>query len=602
MPRFVPLFVCLFVFWLVIAGSSEAQETTRLRVQPDRLQKAKRAEQQALLKKDAAGLAEAYYLYGRTYIFAGDYRTSQGYFLKSLRLLEPRGDSFELSRLYVRLSENEGRLGRFPDALHYANLSLAVAQRTQLPKALGLAYGVLARAYENKWDQSGPDSRATYAKILFFYHKKGGIYRAMNDTLGIAETSLELGTLLTKVDDSAAIPLLEESLRLTTLLHRNQLRINVMLHLASAYLTFGRAQLAFQTLQEAEKIYTTHKLDEYDTILGLEKEYVRYYQTQGQWEAAFAHLEKQSSLEKNQLMSDREATVARLNVEYETGKKDARLKAQQDQLRLRTENLRTQERLTAATSALFVLAAGMSLVFFRLYRKTRRMSRWNEELVKEQNHRVKNNLQIVSSLLSLQAKRLSDEAARKAVEESQLRVNSMAIIHRRLYDGDKLVSIDLSEFIPELVGDVLNAYGYTNVQTRLDIGPITLAADKAIPLGLILNELTTNACKYAFPYTDMPIFSIQCYQKNNRIKIAVADNGNGWTDARSTHSSKSVAHMLGVSNWGREPVTAPRKVTTQRESFGMQLIRAQTEQLYGTFGFSESQESAGVVFTLEFNA
>lgn len=555
-----------------------------------------------MLKMDAPGLAEAYYLYGKTYLFAGDYRTSQGYFLKSLRLVEPRGDSFELSRLYARLSENEGRLGRFRDALRYANLSLAVAQRMRLPKALGLAYGVLARAYEDAWDRSGPNSQAMYKKILFFYHKKESIYRTLNDTLGIAETSLELGTLLTKVDDPEAVSVLEKALRLVTLLHRDQLLINFTMHLASAYLTFGRPKLAFATLREAERLYTTNKLDEYDTSLSLEKEYVRYYQTQGQWEAAFTHLEKQSRLEKGQLLSDREATIARLNIEYETTKKDARLKAQQNQLRLRTENLRTQQRLTVVTLTLLVVAVGMSFVFFRLYRKTRRMSRWNEELVKEQNHRVKNNLQVVSSLLSLQAKRLSDESARKAVEESQLRVNSMAIIHRRLYDGNKLVKIDLGEFIPELVGDVLKAYGCTNVQTRLDIDTIKLAADKAIPLGLILNELTTNACKYAFPHTDRPMFSIHCHQKNSRIKITVTDNGNGWAEAKSNHSTKSIAHILGASTWAREPVTVNRNATVPKESFGMQLIRAQNEQLHGLFEFSESQESVGVVFTLEFNA
>ncbi|MFD2573579.1 sensor histidine kinase [Spirosoma soli] len=592
---------CLFVLWVFTSGVSIAQQAARLKVQPDRLQKAKEAEQEAIRKKDSVGLAQAYYLYGRTYVFAGDYQASQGYFLKSLQLLEPRGDSFELSRIYVRLSENEGRLGRAADALRYAKLSLAVAQRLRSPKALGLAYGVMAGIYENKWNGQVRNGSAVYDSILYYYHKRAAIYRSLNDTLGVAEANLQLGTLFTKAKDVRAIPYLEKSLHLMELIHRENLKPNVLMHLASAYLVFGKHQLGFQTLQKAGQLYNQNKLDEYDTALSLENEYVLYYQTTGHWREAFEHLKKMNALEKGEWLSDREATIARLNVEYETQKKEALLNAQKSELALRDENLRTQQRFTMATSALLVMTAGMSLVFFRLNRKNQRISRQNQELVKEQNHRVKNNLQVVSSLLSLQSKRLTDEAAKKAVEESRLRVQSMAILHQRLYDGDRLAQVHLEEFIQELVEGVLKAYGFPSVDTRLEIDDITLPADKAVPLGLILNELTTNACKYAFPTTQHPSYLIGCRQEKHTIHLNVTDNGPG---LEGPGLEGPGLEGPGLESSGRTDArlegkgqSSDRWDVIRKDSFGMQLIRAQVIQLHGTYQFASNK---GTVFTLTF--
>ncbi|MFD2936407.1 sensor histidine kinase [Spirosoma flavum] len=216
----------------------------------------------------------------------------------------------------------------------------------------------------------------------------------------------------------------------------------------------------------------------------------------------------------------------------------------------------------------------MSIVFFRLYRKNQCIGATNAELVKEQNHRVKNNLQIVSSLLSLQANRLTDESAKNAVAEGQLRVEAMAILHRQLYDGDQLAMINPAEFIPELVDMVLQTFGYTHVRLVYDIDAFVLPADSALPVSLILNELTTNACKYAFPDHPDPVFHVSCRQKKNQIDLLVADNGPGMLpqfpiDARSTSST----------------------------SFGMRLIQMQVDQLRGMYTFAKQ---TGTVFTLTF--
>ena len=606
MPCFASRFKGVFVLWIIVSGMSMGQEIPHLKVQPDRLRKASEVEQEARHKNDPLLLAEAWYLYGKAYVFAADYRTAQAYFLKSLRIHEPRGNSFELSRLYVRLSENEARLGRLKQAFHYATLSLQVAQRIKLDKdkALIRAYGALGHLHEIIWEEQLPRKQAEYDKALSYYRRRESLCQTLNDTSGVAEVSIELGTLFAQVKDPRAIPYLEKALYLFTLKNKDGIRVNTMIQLASAYLMFDKPERAIQTLYKAENLYSSKKLNEYELRLGLETNFVSYYEASGQWEKAFMHVRKLNELERIKLLADRDGAITRLNVEYETEKRESLLKAQKKEIDLSTQNLHLQQQFTTATFALFMIAAGISVVYFRLSRKNQRISRRNEELVKEQNHRVKNNLQVVSSLLNLQAKRLSDEVAKKAVEESRLRVQSMAIIQRRLYDGDKLAEVNLDEFIRELTDGILKAFGYLFVKIEFAIDGANLSADKAIPLGLILNELITNACKYAFPNNESPFLRITCQRKNNKIVLKVEDNGPGLerSEREGTDWTNTQLKQTNILDKSRPIIQENGLLITSNVSFGMSLIQSQVDQLYGTYRFSVSNEavSGGTIFTMEF--
>jgi two-component sensor histidine kinase len=574
----------LLLAWLLASAQSTGQVPVHLRINAERLAKAQALERQATAQHNPVGLAEAYYQYGRTYIFAGDYKTSQGYFLRALRLLEPPGPSADLSRIYVRLSENESRLGRQADALRYARLALSVAQRTHQPRALVLAYGVVGRVNEVIWEQHLPGLASHYDSVETYYQCKMPIFRALNDTLGMAETWLELGTLFTKVRDRRAIPYLTEALRLTRLIRRDRLVPNVMLHLATAYLTAGQSQRAFDLLRAARAMYSADQFDDYDTILGLENEFIRYYRATGQWKQAFIHQQAAHQLERTEMLSDREAAIARLHIEYETQKRETEIRAKNSQLTLQTRNWQTQRKLTGLTSALLVLAIGVGGGFFWLARKNKRISRRNEELVKEQNHRVKNNMQVVASLLLMQANRLTDQTAKQAVEESRLRVQAMAILHQRLYDGDQLARVDMPDFIRQLTIGVLGAYGFRQLQPTINVAPLTLSAERAMPVGLILNEVLTNACKHAFPHTDKPALQLDCRQHNHRVHIRIHDNGPGLGHS-SGAADESVFAAFGAAE------------VLFRRSFGIQLIQSLTEQLDGTCQLLSEQ---GCVVVLEF--
>jgi two-component system, sensor histidine kinase PdtaS len=600
MGRSSPRFLCLIIAFagLFVCRVGIAQETVRLPVRQKDFLHAKAIEQQARKQLDSLMLAEAWYQYGKTYVMAGDFHSAQRYFLQALRIQEAHGDSPELSRLYYRLSENERCFNHFSEALRYAKRCLQVAQRIKSDKALIRAYGELGKVYQSNWNGQRVGHEAEFNRILDCYKIHERLCYKIQDTLGIAEANMFMGELFTQIKDLRAIPHLEKGLYIFTLKNKKGLQANAMLRLASACLNAGKIKQTGYLLHHAKALNDSLALNEYLIASEIENMFVAYCERIGNTKAALIHLRKFNALQTNRLIADRDGAVSRLNIEYETEKKQSLLNTQKRELALRAENLQNQQRFTVGTSALFILAMGMSLVFFRLYRKNQRISRQNAELVREQNHRVKNNLQVVSSLLSLQSKRLTDDAAKKAIEESRLRIESMAILHRRLYDGEKLAQVNVADFVQELAQGVLKSYGYADVKTRFKIEPIFLSADKAVPLGLIINELITNTCKYAIPDNLNPELQIVGFRNHNQITITVADNGPGsltpgWPNTQTDEFGWSINQSDG---------TSANEVKAKKSSFGMQLLRAQIEQLNGTYQFlpNGNNGSTGVTFTLTF--
>jgi two-component sensor histidine kinase len=124
-----------------------------------------------------------------------------------------------------------------------------------------------------------------------------------------------------------------------------------------------------------------------------------------------------------------------------------------------------------------------------------------EVRIKEIHHRIKNNLQVISSLLSLEAERSTDKKMLEAFRESQNRVASMALIHEELYKGNETDRLDFADYLQRLTADLFSSYrlGDERISLKLDLEQVHLEMDKAIPLGIIVNELVSNALKYAFP-------------------------------------------------------------------------------------------------------
>jgi PAS domain S-box-containing protein len=161
-----------------------------------------------------------------------------------------------------------------------------------------------------------------------------------------------------------------------------------------------------------------------------------------------------------------------------------------------------------------------------------------EVLLKEVHHRVKNNLQIISSLLNLQSKYIKDDQALEMFKESRNRIRSMTLIHEKLYRSKDLANIDVAEYIQNLSSNLFRSYSAGRISLKTQVDDILLGIDTAIPCGLIINELVSNSLKHAFPDKQGEIV-VNLHRDDGKLTLIVRDNGVGFpehVDFRNTDS------------------------------------------------------------------
>lgn len=179
--------------------------------------------------------------------------------------------------------------------------------------------------------------------------------------------------------------------------------------------------------------------------------------------------------------------------------------------------------------------------------------REKEALLREVHHRVKNNLQVISSIFRLQCRRVPDERVVKILEESQDRIQSIALLHEGLYRSQNLSQINMGSYLKDLVNSIGRSYGVAD-RTALTVRSedVLLQIDRAIPSGLIVNELVTNAIKHAFPADrfggETPSIEVTLERiDDSRIQLRVADNGIGFPEDIDVHQIQSLGLRLVVT-------------------------------------------------------
>jgi len=282
--------------------------------------------------------------------------------------------------------------------------------------------------------------------------------------------------------------------------------------------------------------------------------------------------------------------IAQLNIQYETENKNRQLMLQVRQLELQhilLEQSQASKMRYAIMAAVLLLITGLLISRYRLKQRANReltyeqgvVSRKNEKLqhllqekewlLKEIHHRVKNNLQIIMSLLNSQSSYIEEGAALEAIQESQSRVNSMALIHQKLYRSSTMSSINMKEYISDLVGYFKSTYVLKqHIGFYLDVAPLIIDVAIAVPLSLILNEAVTNCLKYAFPNgRNGEIRIILINTTDDDINLYIADDG------------------IGLPQ-GFDP--------EKQSSLGMSLIRGLSEDIDGKYIISGGPQGTSI--------
>lgn len=305
---------------------------------------------------------------------------------------------------------------------------------------------------------------------------------------------------------------------------------------------------------------------------------------------AYRYMETYVTIKDSAFSKQKVEEIKELELTYEFEKqqyKDSIQNAETIQvLALQKENeLQEEKHIQQILLGLFVLALVLGGFAYYAYQRKKKTSKILDEknkiiekalqekqlLLKEVHHRVKNNFQIVSSLLELQTKGIEDEKALNLANEGKNRVKSMALIHQKLYQNDTGL-IDFDEYINVLVKELSYMYASEKkVQTNINTKNMQFDIDTAIPLGLIVNELITNAYKYAFDATKENKLDISINKLNEEeYKLVVADNGKGIDDSIDLAKVKSL---------------------------GLRLVKRLTKQLQGKFIVNNAK---GAIFEITF--
>jgi len=528
----------VFIF-LILTSTACAGQAPKFNTQGSRAYKKLIETQQDYAKAVASGdssqIAEMCYRMGKRYMGINNLYKSREWLLRSLRLRTPRGTASEdIGKIYTRLFELEIWANHPNKVMEYARMAVKNfnLSNSEIGKING--YRMLAGAHHCGWKARRKNVDLSFSASLdstFFYYDLA-LREAENQRLplDIALTYECMSDALGENNDLKNQLLYRElalNIYQTHNLPYNAIAVSTAI--ANSFVNRDKFPEASKWINRIKHLSAKTKDVDETQQLATAQLLAAYFERLGDWKSAFVHKIRADNLMIKQLEAYQEGIYEGMNTLLAYEKSQAEVKSQKLKILYNEQNAKLQLWVNGLT-ALLLLSAISAVVFF--YRKSNRYvesTNINAELVREQSHRVFNNLQSVSDLIALHMENLSDPSAKKALEESLLRIEAICLVHKNLYTGNNQVELNLAIFIPELILNVLRTYNLGLTRTFFEIEDVALHIDKAIPLGLIVNELTTNSCKYALTGSCEPWLSIKCFVKNDTLTFIYMDSGPMYT-------------------------------------------------------------------------
>jgi len=275
-----------------------------------------------------------------------------------------------------------------------------------------------------------------------------------------------------------------------------------------------------------------------EIAINLLREIVELTEKMGEYEIGYQYLSILRNTERESIYRDRQRITKVLEVEYETERK-------QEQLENQELIISNQNKIVAISVVFIFILLILSIVLYRVYSKVKDQKNRIETLMRELHHRVKNNLQVISSLLGLQSMKLTDESAQKAVEEGKERIRAMSLIHQKLYTDENVTSLNVKEYINSLVLELAQSYGFSEENLQVEIPEKNFDVETTLPLGLIINELVSNAFKYAFKDIEKPLLELKLVSEDKgQHTLIIRDNGVGIPDDFKIENASSFGLKL----------------------------------------------------------
>lgn len=477
---------------------------------------------------------------GYVYERRGDLGAAFEFATKTLQLGEKNQDIKSKAMAYSDMSNLFWKQGRFEKGVEYGLKSLALFEERGL---LDLDFDFTLHVLGNNLVEL-----KRYEEALQYFQRSAVIGEKYGFYNNLSDTYIALSELYNQIGDyENAEKSGKEALKYAELLENDFMVVRSLL-------CIGKLKNEQRDFENA-KLYLERSIrtatDDFGDIYYLSRIYQelsKAYEGTNNINKSLGAYKKFHELTQQIFNSEADQRITQLQTEMEVNQKE-------NTISLQMEKLKQQATIQVFT---LILTGLMIFFLFFLYRVFIRRKKYSlllekqnkekEFLLKEIHHRVKNNLETISSLLSLQTAQIDNQELQEIMVESQNRVQSMGMIHQNLYQGENMTAIEMKQYFRNLAKYVIDSFNATErVTFDCDMDSLELDVDRAIPIGLIVNELITNSLKYAFPHNSKGKITITFSETDSHLLLKVCDNGIGFdknTEIKGTGFGSQLVNLL----------------------------------------------------------
>lgn len=439
-----------------------------------------------MLREEAFALGSI----GNACLRQDDLENAVNYYKQSLEVFREYNDSFSIANIIMNIGESYREFEELDSAEHYYNIAIKILNQ------LGTQKNVMSR------------KAMVVGNMGLLYYEKGLYKKAKNKFIESLEWYEEVDEIAPKV--------------------------TYMSSLGELYCREGNYKEGLDLMLKSMELAHSENLKKQIRDMSLRLSTV--YEEIGEMGKSLYSYKKYKAYDDSVKNIATVRKMERMQSQFKLNKKEEQI-----------ETLNRLNQLQRVLAYVLMFSAVVFLVFiFKLNQSNRKIKEINDRLIvqkekveksegekslllRELNHRVKNNLQMVSSLLNLQARQLKGHPAAEALKAGRYRVEALTLIHQKLYRHDIDTKIDIKDYVEELSNNLVMSFDQ-NFQLELDLNPLVMKIDKAIPLGLMINELITNALKYASKDNVFPWLKISLTSTNDEGFVIIEDNGSGLPD------------------------------------------------------------------------
>ena len=453
-------------------------------------------------------------------------------FISTIKLFEELKDTNKIAQCYSQMGISYFFQYQYENAQLYYQKAIDLYLKTNNKKELA---GVLINqgivyTYINKNDEA----EKNYLNAL-------NIYQEENNIAGLSPTYNSLAKIYyAKKDYEKAIQYYKQS-------EFYSLQSNNLFNLIPIYNSLAIVYKELKKYDEA-KNYSNKSIDISKQIGALEREMFCHETmsdilfAMGDYKNAYESFKNYSIIKDSIFTSDKNDAIAEMQAKFDVEKNQQKVTEIELKKKIDDEANTKQRLLFIVVIIVILISLVFTMIVVRNKQKVNSLLEQKntaiqanleqkEVMMSEIHHRVKNNLQMVSSILDLQARDLTDEKSMRVIEDSLSRINAISLIHQRLYQSDNIRGIKINTYLQELAFDILKNFSSsvttTPIQLTCKVDDLNMDLESAIPIGLITAELITNACKYAFLSIEKPEITITLNKQQDALVLIVTDNGVG---------------------------------------------------------------------------